>query len=269
MIVNRIRPLGIRSPFKGFGAVLFVFATTGMLAIAGSDTLAAARNKAVTDNRDGITLIGLFPPPDVTYDVPVLPPREGLDKIIKALQLIRRQSPLNAAGIETLKKNGPVTVIYEPRYPNPKIDLSTVRVAVFLPSLSKGGGPADGKKYYAVIGRHGIKWPEPDLAAILVHELVGHGMQHFRGRIEGTRNADLECEATLYQEKAHQDLGMDKFSAEMIKFQKQLAGLCMNFIAYLKKNDPERARLWEAASPDVPELLRAFERYLKSLFPER
>ena len=94
-------------------------------------------------------------------------------------------------------------------------------------------------------------------------------MQHFRDRIEGTRNADLECEATLYQEKAHQDLGMDKFSAEMIKFQKQLAGLCMNFIAYLKKNDPERARLWEAASPDVQELLRAFENYMKSLFPER
>lgn len=233
-------------------------------------SLWAANQGAISDRLDGVTLIGLSPPPDVTYDVPIMPPREGLDKIIKALALIRRQSPLNAARIETLKKDGPVTVIYEPRYPNRKIDISTVRVAVFLPSLSKDeGGPADGKKYYAVIGRHGIKWPEPDLAAILVHELVGHGMQHLRGRIEGTRNADLECEATLYQEKAHQDFGMDKFSAEMIKFQKQLAGLCMNFIAYLKKNDPERARLWEAASPDVPELLRAFEDYLKSLLPER
>ncbi len=269
MIVNRIRHLGIRSSFKSFGAVLFVFAATGMLAIAGSDTLAAARKKPVTDKRDGIALIGLFPPPDVTFDVPVLPPREGLDKIIKALQLIRRLSPLNAAKIETLKKSGPVTIIYEPRYPNPKIDLSTVRIAVFMPSLSKRGAPTDGKKYYTVIGRHGIKWPEPDLAAILIHELVGHGMQHFRDRIEGTRNADLECEATLYQEKAHQDFGMDKFSAEMIKFQKQLADLCMNFIAYLKKNDPERARLWEVASPDVPELLRGFEDYLESVTPER
>ncbi len=46
-----------------------------------------------------------------------------------------------------------------------------------------------------------------------------------------------------------------------------VARQCMNFIAYLKKNDPERARLWEAASPDVPELLRAFEDYLKSLPP--
>ncbi len=227
-----------------------------------------ANSHFIVEKWDGMTLAAFGPPPDVTYDVPILPAREGLDKIIKAFRLIHRLSPFSARQIEILKKNGPVTIFYEPRYPDPKIDFSTIRVAVFLPSLSKDeDGTADGKKYYAVIGRHGIKWPEPDLAAVLVHELVGHGMQHLLGRIEGIRNADLECEATLYQEKAHQDFGMDKFSSEMIKFQKQLAGLCMNFIAYLKKNDPERARLWDNPAPDVAELLRGFETYLESLPP--
>lgn len=227
-----------------------------------------ADSHIIVEQRDGMTLAAIKPPPGTSYDVPLMPAREGLKRINAAFRLLHRKSPYSIAQIETLKKNGPVTVIYDPRYPNPKIDISTVRVAIFLPNLSKDkSGTADGKKYFALIGRHGIKWPEPELAAVLAHELVGHGMQHFRDRIEGTRNVDLECEATLYQEMAHQDLGMDKFSGEMIRFQKQLASLCMNFIAYLKKNDPPRARLWEAISPDVPELLSVFDNYLKSVAP--
>ena len=227
---------------------------------------AAAKKDLVHDKHAGITLIGLKPPAEIVYDVPIMGPREALERIIKALKLIQGKSPFSVSQFENLKKNGPVTIIYDPRYPDPKADISSVRVAVFLPGLSNGdGGLVEGKKFYALIGRHGIKWPLSELAAVLVHELAGHGTQHLKGLTKTVRPGDLECQASLYQEMAHQNLGMDKFSSEMISFQKQLAVICRNFIDFIRKHDPESVRLWEVSNPDIPKLLGAFESYLKSM----
>ena len=84
---------------------------------------ASARADAVNQGmvvieHDGITLMGMSVPLGVTYDVSLMGPSEGLDRIRKALALIQEKSPFAAARIETLKKNGPVFIIYDPRYPD-------------------------------------------------------------------------------------------------------------------------------------------------------
>lgn len=267
MIVSRIRHLGIRSPIKGFGAILSFFFIAGMLAIACSNTLAAAHEEAVTGEQDGITLIGLFPLPGGDFDVPIVDPRDAIVRIKKALSIIERESPKSARRLQTLKDNGPVTIVYDPQYPNPKLHRGTVEVAVFLPKFLPPSDPRfkSGKDFLVVVGRHGIKWPVRELAAVFVHELAGHGMQHFTGRREIMRNMDMECEAWLFQEMAHQDFGIDKLSRSMVRFQKQLASVCDHFIRYLRKTDPEGTRLWENLNPDVPKLLTRFENYLNKL----
>jgi len=238
-----------------------------MLAISGSDTLAAAHDEAVTGERDGITLIGLFPPPGSDFDVPIMDPRDGIFRVKLALSIIERESPANALRLQTLKDNGPVTIVYDPQYPNPKLHMGTVEVAAFLPKFLMPSDPRfkSGKDFLVVVGRHGIKWPVRELAAVLVHELAGHGMQHFTGRREIMRNMDMECEAWLFQEMAHQDFGIDKLSSPMVQFQKQLASVCDHFIGHLRKTDPEGMRLWENLNPDVPKLLTRFEGYLNKL----
>ena len=214
---------------------------------------------------DDITVIGMHPPAGVAFNVPILGPGEALEKITKALALIKRESSYSATRIETLKKNGSVLIVYDPRYPDRNADLATVQVALFLPKFFAQGEDVPGKSFLVVVGRHGIKWPLPELAAVLVHELVGHGMQHLEDRLETMRSIDSECEAWLYTEMAHQNLGMDKFARGMIEFQKQLAYQCDNFLRHLRKNDPAGLKLWEVLNPDVPKLLGRFEVYLDDL----
>jgi hypothetical protein len=110
-----------------------------------------------------------------------------------------------------------------------------------------------------------------ELAAVLVHELVGHGTQYLNGRFKSLRNVDLECEAWLYEEMAYQDFRFDKSSREMIKFRQQLEGVgftdgyCSDFKRYMQKNTPARMPYWASLNPDVPKLLEAFEDYLNDL----
>ena len=110
-----------------FGALLAaVFWGTAM-------ARAEAANHVVVTEHDGIVLMGMSPPPGVTYDVSILGPSQALDRIKKSLALIQQRPPLAAARIETLKKNGPVFIIYEPRFPDPRSDLAGIFVAAFLP----------------------------------------------------------------------------------------------------------------------------------------
>lgn len=247
--------------------MFFLVTATVMLAIAGSDTLAAAHEEAVTGEGDGITLIGLFPPPGSDFDVPIVGPSDAVVRIKQALSLIKRESPASALRLQILKDNGSVTIVYDPRYPNPKLHMGTVEVAAFLPKFLRPSDPRfkSGKDFLVVVGRHGIKWPVRELAGVLVHELAGHGMQHFTGRREIMRNVDMECEAWLFQEMAHQDFGIDKLSRSMVRFQKQLASVCSHFIGHLRQTDPEGTRLWESLNPDVPKLLTRYEAYLNKL----
>jgi len=83
------------------------------------------------------------------------------------------------------------------------------------------------------VGRHGVKWPTNELAAVLANELVGHGMQH--QRMGKMRPIDLECKAYLYEELANQDLGLNKRSSEMVRFRKGLeTHWCADFKRYMR-----------------------------------
>ena len=108
-----------------------------------------------------------------------------------------------------------------------------------------------------------IKHPLPDLAGGgIVHELVGHGMQHLRDRLEGRRQLDVECEASLYELNAYHDFKMDKLSWEMILFRKELQEFnCDDFGRYMRKNTPTMMKLWDEINLDVPRLLDVFDEY--------
>ena len=255
----------MRARLAGIAAAM-VFA---LLAVAFSPPDAAAQAPPGKEHK-GISLLTLPPNPAITYDVDLVDPLPALDSLAAALDIIFKESPFSAGKIEALKKDGKVVIIYDPNHPDPKTSMASIKVAEFRPHYRDIGGKGS-KNYIAVVGRHGIKWPVREMAAILVHELVGHGTQHLYDRLKTTRNVDLECEAWLYEELAYQDFRFDKFSRQMIEFRQQLEGVgfingyCTDFKRHMQKNDPDRVTLWESLNPDVPKLLAAFEDYLGDL----
>lgn len=215
---------------------------------------------------NGISLIGLPSPPGEIFDVPIVKPDKALKVISEALALIESKSSFSKAQINRLKKRGPVTIVYDPLYPKRKSNMASVQVALFAPHFFKTSGLYEKNgSFLVIVSRHGVKWPLEELAAVMVHELVGHGVQHLNDRWSDMRLIDMECEAWLYEEMAYQNLDMDKFSNEMIGFKKQLEGQCDSFLRYLRKNDAEGLALWQTLNPDVPKLLKHFAVYLKSL----
>ncbi|MHA1598325.1 MAG: hypothetical protein ACTSV1_06345 [Alphaproteobacteria bacterium] len=214
---------------------------------------------------NGISLIGLRSPAGMKFDVPITPPGKALKIIADALDLIIRKSPFTARQIKRLTTAGPVVIVYDPHYPNRLASMASIQVALFAPHFYDNGQRSRKKKFLIVVSRHGVKWPEKELAAVLVHELVGHGIQHLNARWGDMRRIDMECEAWLYEEMAYQRLGMNKFSREMIDFKKQLAKQCDGFTRHLRNKDKAGLALWETLNPDVPKLLRHFSGYLKQL----
>jgi len=215
---------------------------------------------------NGISLIGLSPPAGEQFDVPIVDAGQGLKIIAHALALIENGSAFSKLQIERLKKRGTVTIVYDPRYPDKMSNMASIQVALFSPHYYKRTDnyrPAS--TFLVIVSRHGIKWPLRELAAVMAHELVGHGIQHLNDRWGKMRLIDMECEAWLYEEMAYQGLQMDKFSNEMIDFKKQLEKQCDSFLRYLRNNDPKGAALWDALNPDVPRLLEHFNVYLRKL----
>ncbi len=82
------------------------------------------------------------------------------------------------------------------------------------------------------------------------------------------RQMDIECEAWMYQERAHQDFGLDKRSTEMIRFQQLLAFNCKEFIEFLGRTDPKGRQQWKKLNPDIPALLAKFETYRAELLAQ-
>ncbi|MDA0998548.1 MAG: hypothetical protein O2944_10115, partial [Proteobacteria bacterium] len=124
-----------------------------------------ANQEMVVIEHDGIILMGMSAPPGVTYDVSLMGSGEALDRIRKALALIQKRSPFAAERIDTLKKNGPVFIIYDPRYPDAKSNVASIQVAAFLPQFFHADEDTKAEKRFpAVVSRHGIKWPVPELA---------------------------------------------------------------------------------------------------------
>ena len=197
-------------------------AALAFLAFLPTQALALTRQQAITIIDDtamsagmvlsqykGISLIGLAPPVGEKFDVPIVEPAEALKMIAEALALIENGSAFSASQIEQLKKSGPVTIVYDPRYPDKMSNMASVQVALFSPHYYKR---ASGLTFLVIVSRHGVKWPVKELAAVMVHELVGHGIQHLNNRWGKMRLIDMECEAWLYEEMAYQGLKMDKFS---------------------------------------------------------
>ncbi len=114
-----------------------------------------------------------------------------------------------------------------------------------------------------VIGRYLVKWPRDEIVAVLASEMVGHGVQHLEGRLETMDEMDAKCEAGLYKEQVHQDLGLDKHSSLRVKFRQDLEWRwCTDFKRYMKAQRPAQMALWKHLNPDVPQLLTVFADYV-------
>ena len=222
----------------------------------------AASPFATQESYRGLTLAAVAVRAGETLDITPLGHADAMARIKKAIDILFDRSPLSARAIETLRSAGEVIVVYDPHFP--KSRLAGLTIAAFFPDYYQADGPS--KRFVTVVGRYGAKWPAVELAAVLAHELVGHGMQHYRGRLQHVRTIDLECEAYLYEEQAYQDLGIDKRSNEMIRFRQTLEDQwCKTFRADTKRNEPDKMVLWERLNPDVPGILDVYLRYVERL----
>ena len=216
----------------------------------------AAQTGARAEIYDGMVLRALPPDPGVDYDTPILDPGAGIGKIVAALDALYRDSPASVAAIEAIKREAHVTIVYAAAYPASR-SMRALHVARFAPRK---------QNFTVIIGRHGIKWPAKALAGAIAHELVGHAAQHLAGRDRTLRAFDAECEAMLLQERAHQDLGIDKLSRLMVQVRHSMEWrFCGDFKTYARKFHPEADALWNRVNPDVPRLLDIFEAYVRDL----
>ncbi len=215
-----------------------------------------------TSLHKGINLYAMKLPAVGTYDIDLLASDQALEKMQLAIDLIYKQSPFSVYAFERLKKAGKVTVVYDPDFPKERF--SSVTIAAFFPDFFQKEGHL--KEFLVVIGRYGIKWPLDKLAAVIVHELGGHGYQHLRGRTEQDRKIDRECEALLYEEAALQDFNVVRSTDDMVRFRHNMqTNWCSDFRRYMHDRDPKLMATWNSGKPDVPELLKVFEDYLVHL----
>lgn len=224
---------------------------------------ALANNVPIVETVDGIRFVALPKNPKKTYDTKLLSQKEGLSGLKAALKRLTVKSPFSARKLKVLKDSGTVTLVYLPG-DAPKSAATGENVAVFLPKYLPSPLPR-GRSFQVIVGRHGVKWPTNELAAVLAHELVGHGIQHQRKRMGKMRPIDLECEAYLYEELANQNLGLDKHSGEMVRFRKGLeTHWCADFKRYMRAKRKREVKLWDTLNPNVPKLLAIFEDYLRA-----
>ena len=237
-------------------------ALAAVLLMAGAISIAEAKSRVIETAHRGINIAAMELPPADAFDIDLTAPRPAVDNLIKAIELLYEKSPFSVTGLERLKKAGRVTILYDASFPKPT--LASVTIAGFLPEFFQKQGKR--KELLVVVGRFGVKWPTDKLAALIVHELVGHGIQHLRGRTEGDRKIDRECEALLYEEAANQDLDIDHTSSDMVKFRKAMErNWCADFRRYMLDRVAEKFGLWGYGKPDVPPLLDVFEDYLRHL----
>ena len=199
-----------------------------------------ARAEAVSTH-DGLVLLHML---NKGRSVPT--PR-GLrsDQVFKrmraALDVLKQESARSYRQINSLR--GLVVVAYDPYHRSTEyaiLTLASFRERTDVPELDV----APGRKYVAILGPHVITWPPRELAAIIVHELVGHGLQFQQGRLHTMREVDRECEARLYQLRAQQDFGVGSTSARTVKFRRTLEDLwCSNFKKFLWNIDPNTLSL--------------------------
>lgn len=240
---------------------------TFQIVMAASLVLSAGAGRAndvrIEDRVNGVHLIALPQDPKKKYDTRLLSGEAGLKKLKAALTRLTTKSSFSAKKLDILKRSGTVTLVYLPG-DAPKSAATGENIAVFLPKFLPSPLP-HGRSFQVIVGRHGVKWPVNELAAVLAHELVGHGLQHQRKRMKKMRPIDLECEAYLYEELANQDLGLNKRSSEMVRFRKGLeTHWCADFKRYMRRARKSDLKLWDTLNPDVPLLLTIFDDYLRA-----
>ena len=239
-----------------------------LVTVVGSSTVSMtfADEGELRESHRGITLMAVPPAPGFNYDVEIINGREALDRIREALDVLLDKSPYSAAAIERLRKNGEIIIGYIPRFPPRVVSSHDLNVAAaFDPGFADNAfGNTGAFVFPVVVSRYLVKWKRDEIAAVLAHELVGHGTQHLEGRLEKMAERDLECEANLYMEKAFQDLGVDKRSQLIISFRQGLEWIwCWSFKRYMAAHKPHLAGLWKKLNPDVPELIAVFDEYLR------
>ena len=210
----------------------------------------------------GIIIASISAKKGETFDISVIDSESGNTKIKNAIELIFRKSPFNTKIIRRLSKFGKILVIYDPSFP--KKQLASQKIAAFFPDFYQHEG--DIKQFRVVVGRYGIKWPLERLAAVLVHELAGHGLQHLRKRTLSDRKIDRECEALIYEEKAYQDFKILRNTPDRRNFLNDMRfRWCADFNWYLTKNNVNTDQAWGYGRPDVIKLLGLFEKYIDHL----
>jgi hypothetical protein len=221
---------------------------------------------AIDDTYRGIFLKVVPADPAAESDIPLVTSEAAMSAMKNALDLIYEQSPFNAAALEQLKKAGDVVIIYDPGFP--EWSRGDLTLAAFLPDFFEPAEDAPGSNVFvAMLGRYIMKHEAAEIAAEgIVHELVGHGVQHMHGRLENLNGLNIECEASLYEMQAFQDLGVDLFSGYMVRFRRELEEHhCDDFKRFMRKRKAWLMPLWDEAPMDVTQLLALFEDYLAQL----
>lgn len=196
--------------------------------------------------------------------IPRTSPETALKRLARAYDMLIDHSPASANAVRKMRAQGTVILIYYPGALRSHRSLNAETVALYLPDFLKKRGKSLGKgpEFIVVINHIGILWRPRELAGLIAHELVGHGGQDRRGWFANSRPIDLECEASLHEEQAYQDLGLRKSSRSMVIFRKRLETYyCADFRAYQSRMRPQSMAMWAKRNPDIPALLREFGEY--------
>ncbi|MFP6741829.1 MAG: hypothetical protein VCD33_09430 [Alphaproteobacteria bacterium] len=203
----------------------------------------------------GFPIIGVQPDPTATYDVTIMAPRRALEVIVEGFDLLLQTSP-QAADLAALMENGDLVIVYYPGHSRNFASTLGTDLAYFTSRSPFQQGTANDKTFTVVFGRYIVKWGAEEIALTLSHELMGHGIQHLRNRLDSMRSLDTECEAYLIEEDVRQRLGIDKRSEMSVRFRQNLEWkFCVSFKQYMAKYEPDALAVWETLNPSVPTLL--------------
>ena len=251
-----------RCRFRCVGLVLLFCGLAFFLA----QTATQAANIDSGEVYRGIYLRVMPADPTAKSDIKLVSSGDALEAIRSALDLIYEKSPFNAKALDMLKSRGDVVIVYDPVFP--KWSPGVIILAAFLPDFFEPapGAPGD-KVFVAILGRYIIKHSPAEIAAEgIVHELVGHGVQHLHGRLNNGNGLNIECEASLYELQAFQDLGVDKFTDYMVQFRRELEDQhCDDFKRFMRKHRPKLMPLWDARDVNVIKILSVYDDYLAQL----
>jgi len=113
-----------------------------------------------------------------------------------------------------------------------------------------------------IVSRFGANWPADELAAVLVHELIGHGLQRLKNRFGNDRPIDLECEARLWQQLYISDAGMPQDTQEMVAFRRTTdRRVCHDFRRYVRHIRPDLMQRWDSGHFRMSEIIDLFDDY--------